>query len=439
MVMLKYLLILLVIITALTNLQLSRVALQSPHVYRKDFIQEYLLVKAVANDVDPYLELPELAERFLGPLPHPVLQHPTPHPPAVVLLSLPLALLDYQNAAAVWLVFEIVCIICGVYFLLRWFKRRPGFALTLFGAFAMLGWSPTGAELILGQLMTVLLLLLIGTWFALRDGADVLGGVLLGLTIVLKLIAWPIVIFLVFRRRWRAVIAVFISVGAANLISAMLMGFDRVLYFYLRGGSAVAALYHGYEYNFSLWTIGWKLFEGTGSPVAVGISAPPLVQSSVLARVVSVALPLGFLVVGLVLAVRAQSFDASYGILICTIILVSPVAWRHYLVLSLIPLAIIVKRVIALDWPTRETNVSLFLGLLLFIPRDFFDKTLLVLSGHATTSEIPLAIGVARYVPVVALVGLTALLWHLDCSEESGQQASYSSSVRKNPWRTLAG
>ena len=34
----------------------------------RDFIQDYLLARAVLYDIDPYLPLPELVTRLLGPL-----------------------------------------------------------------------------------------------------------------------------------------------------------------------------------------------------------------------------------------------------------------------------------------------------------------------------------------------------------------------------------
>jgi hypothetical protein len=428
MVLLKYLLVFLVVLLGFTNLRLSLVSLKRPFVYQKDFIQEYLLVQAVVNDVDPYLPLPELAARFLEPLPNPVLQHPTPHPPAVALLSLPLALLDYRKAAAAWLVFEIVCYIVAVYWLLRWFDIRPGLALVLFSAFVILGWSPLGVELITGQLMMALLLLLIGAWLALRDGDEILGGFLLGLTIALKLIAWPIVIFLAFRRKWRAILVTVVITAVANLAAGMLMGLDRVFHFYLKVGGPVSALYHAYEDNFSTWTVGWRVFEGTGSSVVKGISAPPLVQSLGLARIVSIGLPLVVLTIGLLLAIRARSFDTAFGILVCVSILISPVAWRHYLVLSLIPLAIIIQSLVTRNWPKRVTNLSLGLALLLFIPRSSLDSIILALSGN-DPAHVPFSVALLSYIPAVTLLGLIALLWHLDRSEEPARQSRFAASL----------
>ena len=96
MVLLKYALVLVAAVIGLISLQLIFRSLLRPYVYQKDFIQEYLLSRAVLDGVDPYLSLPELALRFLGPLPNSVLQHPTPHPPPVAILSLLLGLISYD-------------------------------------------------------------------------------------------------------------------------------------------------------------------------------------------------------------------------------------------------------------------------------------------------------------------------------------------------------
>ena len=424
MALLKYLLVLVIVILGLTTLQLSLTSLLRPLVFRKDFIQEYLLARAVLNGVDPYLPLPELASRFLGPLPNSVLQHPTPHPPAVALISLPLGVLSYEQAAAAWLLFEIICNVAAIYLLLLWFDRRPGLVLTSFVALAALGWNPFFEELITGQLMTLLLLLLTGAWLALRAEHTIRGGMLLGLTIALKLIAWPIILFLVIRKSWRAVITAGVTTAAANVAAALLMGFDNMLYYYQEVGGTVASLYKAYEHNFSLWTVGWRVFEGTGSPVVLGFNAPPLVVAPALARLVSFAIPLVLLGVGLVLAVRVYSFDASFSILVCVSILVSPIAWRHYLVLALIPLVVVGRRLVTLDWPKKETNIVLALGLLFFISRAQLGKIILTLadqeSAMGASAEVPFAVGLLSFVPTVVVLGLTWFLWHLERAYPAG-------------------
>lgn len=418
MVVLKYLLLLVTAVMGFIGLQFSVSSVMRPLVYQKDFIQEWLLAKAVLGDIDPYLPLPKLALRFLGPLPNSVLQHPTPHPPTVAVLGLPLGALSYEQAAVAWLVFEIVCIVAAIYLLLLWSDRRPRLALCAFLALIAIAWSPFWEELVTGQLMALLLFLLIGAWLALREGRSILGGVLLGLTIAVKLIAWPIIIFLVLKKNWRAVVAAGVTVVVGNLAAAVLMGFDRVLYYYGKVSSAVSPLYRAYEHNFSLWTIGWRVFDGTGSLVVMGFSSPPLVNAPILARLFSYAIPLALLLAGLVLAVRAHSFDTSYCILICVSILVSPVAWWHYLVLLLIPVFIIGRRLYNLDWPKRETNFALVLGLLLVISRGQLSNIIRILAGHGPNAEkavvVPFFVGLLSLVPAAAILGVIWLVWHLD-------------------------
>jgi hypothetical protein len=52
--LIKYLLLLSIVFLVSVNLINSAKSLSVEHVYRKDFIQEYLLGKATTNNVDPY-------------------------------------------------------------------------------------------------------------------------------------------------------------------------------------------------------------------------------------------------------------------------------------------------------------------------------------------------------------------------------------------------
>jgi len=107
----RYFLIALALATGVIALWKTAQSLMFPHVYHKDFLQEYLLGRAALSSIDPYLPVSDLAEQFFGTLPEPVFQHPTPHPPPMVLLGLPLALLSYESAAVVWAAISIVCIV----------------------------------------------------------------------------------------------------------------------------------------------------------------------------------------------------------------------------------------------------------------------------------------------------------------------------------------
>ena len=119
MLLLKYLLLLVLVVLSLFNVFIGAQALAPPNVYRKDFVQEYVLARAIRAGVNPYLPVDELAEIFVAPASGLVPTYPTPHPPPVAVFSLPLSLLAYEQAAVLWFVLEIACLLLAVYLLLR--------------------------------------------------------------------------------------------------------------------------------------------------------------------------------------------------------------------------------------------------------------------------------------------------------------------------------
>ena len=126
------------------------------------------MARAVLDGIDPYQPLPELAAGYLGSLPRITLPHPTPHPPPVALISLPLGLLSYEASAIIWFLLEIVFIFISVYLLMSILGKKPNILYSLFLTLLMLAWRPVVANLGYGQLMTLLLVLLIGSWPQLR-------------------------------------------------------------------------------------------------------------------------------------------------------------------------------------------------------------------------------------------------------------------------------
>ena len=429
MVALKRLLVIATGILGLFSLALSMQSLLPQNIFRKDFIQEYLLAKAVLNGINPYTPLAELANRLIGPLPTLIFQHPSPHPPSVILLSLPLGWLTYQQAAIVWFAFELACILVSVYLLLHWLGLRPNLRFALICTLLTLAWNPFRDGLIVGQLMTLNLALLIGSWQMLRAGKEIRGGLLLGIAIAFKLIAWPMGIILVLHKKWRAIGAAGAVLVSTNGIIALLVGSQSVADYYLKVGPLVSALYHAHIGNFSLCSIGWRVFAGTGSPVLTGVNAPPLVDAPNLACYIALILPVILLAVGIFLAMRASTFDTSFGIMTCVSLLISPLTWSHYLILALIPMAIVLRCLFALDLPKTETNLAILLGLLLCIPQSFLNNVMLMFAdqgiSNAGNPTVPFAVTIISLIPAAAVLGLTCLLLRVDqlpfciCGDES--------------------
>lgn len=388
-----------------------------PNIFRKDIIQEFLISKSVLGGVDPYLPVQILADRYMGPLPILVLPHPTPHLPPVALLCLPLEWLSYEHAAIVWFFFELICLSVSIVFLLRWLGVEKRVVLASLSALLILVWAPITSELVLGQLNALLFVLLVGAWQALRSGKDIQGGILLGSAIAVKLVPWPIIIFLMLRRHWRATYAAVTTIAIANVAAATLIGFDRITNYYLNIGMSVSSLYHAHISNFSLWTIGWRIFDGTGSPVlnVPGVYAPPLFSAPAIAPFISIAIPFAMLIFGSIFALQARTLDTSFGILICLMILVSPVTWDHYLIPVLIPLVIVVRNLSSLNWPRKETNISLCIGITFFLSSALSSPGLyILLTDNKLAGRLgPTVSFTVSFLSLLPAMGLLGLLWLL--------------------------
>lgn len=423
LVWLRRLLAALVCVAGLMSIGRSAPTLLRPYVYMRDFVQEYLLARAVLSGVIPYLPIPDLARQFIGPLPlDAAFLHPTSHPPPVAILALPLGLLEYQQAAVVWFVFEIGCVCVAVYLLLNWSGVGAHPWTLLLCTLAVFMWNPFWEELVFGQLMALLFVMLLLSWQALRANHSVRGGILLGVVVGLKLIGWPIVLFLILRKNWRAAGAAVATVVATNGIAVLLMGHEAVLYYYAKVGSMVSSLYRAYVFNFSLWSVGWRLFDGTGSPIIAGVEAPPVLVSPVLARAVAVILPLLLVIVGIILAYRARDFDSAFALVVCVSILVNPVAWNHYLILATLPLCVIGRQLLSQHFPKTETCVAVICGLLLLVSHRQWQDWAVMLGTQTTmagdTVINPWVLFALTMLPAALVLALMGLLYRLDEREQ---------------------
>lgn len=404
------------LLLGLINLWGLAQTLARPDIFNKDFIQEYLLARAAMDGTDPYLPLQDLSRRFTGGEGAAELVHPSPHPPPDALLCLPLALLSYDRAAAVWLLLELLFVLAALSLLLRWAGLRPTLGRTVLLAAPVLGWHPLFREIALGQLMTLLLLLLVAAWLALRSGRDVLGGSLLGLVMAIKLVAWPVVIFLALRRNWRAAGAAAAVFVVANLGASVLLGFDALRTYYLKIGPEVSSLYRSDLNNFSTWSVGWRLFAEHQTNSPINLEAAPLAHVPAVAPYVSAAATLVVLAAALVLARRARSFDVAFAILVCVSVVVNPVAWNLYLVLLLIPVAVLARRLFGRGITRAGVRAAVLLGMALAVIPVVPREAILLYARHAAggPAVFPAAIGLLTLTPLALVLGLMWIVWRLD-------------------------
>ena len=386
-----------------------------PDVYFKDLLQDYLLGKAVLDGVDPYVPMQELTGRYVGQVVQAVVAHPIPHPPPVGILFAPLALLDYPTAATIWLGLQIICIVASVYLLGRTAGVRLSALITLAIAASTLALPQFYEDLDYGQLMLVLLTLLVAARFALLSGRQMLGGTLVGLAVLVKLIPWPLVLLFLLRRDWRALAASAGTIVLGYAVAGWIIGPGTVGRYITGVAPVEAETYRAAMPNISVASLGWRLFEGTVSPGAgiYGVTAPPLVRSAPAALIVSVGLPALVLLAACLIVRRQRSLDVSLGVMICASILISPVSWAYYMLLASIPAAQVIGWLIRHRLPVRETNLALLVALPLLPSYREWAFLAFAIAGQAPVesgqSALPFGPALSTMVPAVG-VGLLGWL-----------------------------
>jgi hypothetical protein len=264
-------------------------------------------------------------------------------------------------------------------------------------------------ELLWGQLNLCLLVLFLIAWQALRQGKDWMGGTLLGSLLLLKLAGWPIVLWLAFKRRWRAVWAAGLFCAGGHLLAIGLHGWGMVRDYYLKVGPQVSALYRVRDHNLSVWTIGQRLFAQSGYYLA----STPLWESPLLVKTLTLLAPAVVLALALRAALRAKSFDTAVALLMAIGITLSPIAWPHYLLLAAPALALLLRRLSALRWPRRMTWSAIPLLIALSAPQDLYVDLAELFSTGVNAAGQPVVPGLLASLALIPTGALCLLLWLL--------------------------
>lgn len=381
--------------------------------YRKDFLQEYLAGRAFFDGISPYLPLPELAARYMPPLPVPTLPHPTPHPPPILVFTLPFAMFSYLHAVLAWFMVEILCLIVWAGLMAHVLSaHQTQVKHIIFGVGLLFFWFPVVQDLIYGQLMIPLLLLLTASFIAWEAKAYTTSGIWLGLTLGIKPIFWPLLLGLAWRKAWRVCLSALVTAAGIWGLSGIIFGPQNILNYLLKISAAVSPYYQGFAFNFSLSTLGQRLFVGTGSPVIISLSAPPLFNLPRLAPWVSLGSQCLLLGIALYLQ-RQMDSPRVYLLWLPVSILLSPVAWRHYFVVILLPLVLMGQQLKLQDWPLRNTTIWLSFLIILGMPDFPLDWLIRTLAGTKAL-QVPAGLALLSWLPGVALLGLIVALRQLN-------------------------
>jgi hypothetical protein len=404
---LRSILVVLAILAGLAHLRARSQSLTSDRIYDKDIVQEYTMARAILDGVDPYLPITELAERYVGSPPNPLLNHPSPHPPTLALLTLPLAWFGFRTAAVLWFVLELFCLAASVYLLARALGVQLSTPATLGMSLVLLIWYPFSTDLALGQLQLPMLALLAGAWLALQSRRSTLAGALVGLAILVKTIALPVLLLFLLRKDRRALVAAASVVAGGYLLSACVLRPDALWTYFSVVLPSVNTHYRSFWGNSSIASLAWRVFSGTQDTGVTIIR--PLIQSMAAATAASVGLPLLLWAVAC-WALRGQrDLGVSMALLVSVSILAAPVAWDHYLVLAALPGAQVIHWLHHRGFPSAETNWAIVVAMSLLIPWVHVGTIAAAQVALARRSlTLPFAL---TLLPVMPAVAVGALAW----------------------------
>ena len=253
------------------------------------------------------------------------------HPPTTVLWFLPFVQLPVHELTLPLGIVTLLLLLLHTQIL----SRELGFPLPILSgvlAFAfMLSTAGMRSHLHAGQTSELMAFLYLLGWYLLRRRSDVAAGAVLGLACTIKLFPGLVVLFLAARRRWDAVLAA----GLTYLVCAMIVTFrfgieSWVQFFELQG--PIADLWMGVSLNASIHGIVLRWF----APACGRAFGAPTTAATVLALMLGAAL-----LIGAWRVTRSLAIDYAFAFFSLLSVFVNPWVWEHYLVLYLLPFAVI--------------------------------------------------------------------------------------------------
>ncbi len=336
------------------------VGMDDPYLHFLDFPSFYYAADAVFNDgLSPYsADVIESYSRILDQEVFPYL-----YPPGTLLVFFPLSLLEYNQAAWSFFLFNIVLIALLYYKLYSVFLREFRSRIWLLFCFALLiGSDAIMATVKYGQINLPAALAILVAWDWARNGRrPAYVGLLVGLAIVLK--TYPALLLLAFlvRRQLAALATALLVPAAFALASVALLGVDlwedwlfRVAGTASYANSPLAAISPDSPFNLG--------FNGVFSRL-LGVT-PAAELATFAASVLAVALS-ALSLWQVRRAGDAKYFDHAFAVLTAVTILVAPLSWPHHQVFVLPALMYLVGTVLVRGepgtWPLKSFTIGVLL------------------------------------------------------------------------------
>jgi hypothetical protein len=238
-----------------------------------------------------------------------VIGNPTVYPPLSILLALPLALLPVTVASWLWFAVLAACVVAGMGIVRLRDWRCHVLAVS----------SPVVVHGLYYGNLTILLLLPLAVAWRYRDRARI-AGIAVGLAVAAKLFIWPLALWLLLTRRFRAAAWALASGIVFVLVPWALIGFQ--------GFTDYPALLNAVQDVYAIRSLSLSTVVGAlGASTDVAVAAAGI-------------LGLACIVVAAWVVGRADGDRRAFAVLVATCILATPIVWPNYCALLFVPIAV---------------------------------------------------------------------------------------------------
>lgn len=394
-------------------------ALQPGTYYQRHFLPDFFQEWASARNY--YVGLPIYAPHEVT-LPLYLGEHKAPddplfinvnaHPPSSVLLALPFGKLDYAVAFLLWNELSLIIFGVSIWLVLRELKINVSLRTFLLILVLLALCHPLWSHVHQGQLSIPVAILVTLCWLLDRSDRPWLAGVALGVAIAVKLFPGFLILPFALRRRWAAVISGLSCFVLVTVLTVAILGVDTY-WNYVCDVLPTIGRYSGACHNLSLCGVWNKLLvpEPHWMPV-IFASNTRHPFAAFCGNAVTVGIVV--LLVSLLVLRAKDDIDLAFGASIVAMLLVSPITWDHYLILLVLPIALLWQRLprSGIAWP-----MFLF-GVFVCCLEPFVAmQHCLILVGAVRSPETghwlagPLEVLTALSVPCYAIVGLFVLMF----------------------------
>ena len=347
------------ILVALVGLWVVQVSRITNH---HDFEVQYLAAQRLRSGENIYADSLEFKEALVSgafSMADEDVRWPYANPPLLAILTVPLTLVQYETAAAFWWILNLALLLGGCAMVLAAIRRLDwvGVVVSLALLFAF---YPATVCLRLGQVEILLFALMAGSFLALKRGKDVWAGSALGLAAAIKFFPGALLVFLLWKRRWKAALWGIGVAVAALALSIAVVGADNFQTYTQVWSVYTGGAFSAFPFNQSLNGFFSRLFRpNVFWPTWRGLELPGLATGLWVASMAALGAGLAWLTRRPV-PVGSHRFDVEFSAAVLALLLAQPHSQVYAFVWLLLPLVVLGCRALGtLPWSWLETGVLL--------------------------------------------------------------------------------